>query len=123
LFTVSPDPGFWPLLRDAVFALTHFMLLVVCSSHKQSFETEYMADTRTISHGTQNVGYSLTSSQLLYQESAGIRLASQDILHVRFEVFTVVITNNAVSWVKTTSSYLTGDVLRIRYRVQPVNAM
>jgi hypothetical protein len=30
---------------------------------------------------------------------------------------------NAVSWDIKRSSYFTGDTLRLRYRVQPVNAM
>jgi hypothetical protein len=42
---------------------------------------------------------------------------------VRFEVFSAVTKKNVVFWDINTSSYLTGDTLRLRYRVQPVNAM
>jgi hypothetical protein len=40
-----------------------------------------------------------------------------------FEVFTAVTVKNVVFWGKNTSSYLTGDILRLHYRAQPVNAM
>jgi hypothetical protein len=42
---------------------------------------------------------------------------------VRFEVFTAVTMKNAVFWDIKTRSYLTGNTLRLRYSVQPVNAM
>jgi hypothetical protein len=42
---------------------------------------------------------------------------------VRFEVFTAVTMKNAVFWDIKPSSYFTGDTLRLRYRVKPVNAM
>jgi hypothetical protein len=42
---------------------------------------------------------------------------------VRFEDFTEVTMNNIVFWDIKPSSYLTGDTLRLRYRVQPVNGM
>jgi hypothetical protein len=44
-------------------------------------------------------------------------------MYIRFEVFTAVTMNNAVFWVIKTSSYLTGNTLRLRYSAQPVNAM
>jgi hypothetical protein len=40
---------------------------------------------------------------------------------VRFEVFTAVTMKNAVFWVIKPNSYLTGDTIRLRYRVQAVN--
>jgi hypothetical protein len=42
---------------------------------------------------------------------------------VRFEVFAAVSMKNAVLWDIKPSLYFTGDTLRLRYRVQPVNAM
>jgi hypothetical protein len=42
---------------------------------------------------------------------------------LRFEVFTAVIMKNVVFWDIKPGSYLTGDILRLRYRVQPDNAM
>jgi hypothetical protein len=42
---------------------------------------------------------------------------------LRFEVITAVTMMNAVFWDIKPSSYLTGDTLRLRYRVQPVNVM
>jgi hypothetical protein len=42
---------------------------------------------------------------------------------VRFEGFTAVTKKNAVFWGIKPSSYLTGDILRLRYRLQSVNAM
>jgi hypothetical protein len=42
--------------------------------------------------------------------------------YVRFEVFVAVTMKNVVFWdIKT--QYFTGDTSRLRYRVQPVNAM
>jgi hypothetical protein len=43
--------------------------------------------------------------------------------YVRSEVFTAVTMKNVVVWDIKTSSYFTGDTLRLRYRVQPANAM
>jgi hypothetical protein len=43
--------------------------------------------------------------------------------HVRFEVFTALTVKNVVFWDIKPSSYFTGDTLRLRYRVQPVNSM
>jgi hypothetical protein len=43
--------------------------------------------------------------------------------YVRFEVCTAVTMKNDVSWHITPTSYLKGDTLRLRYRVQPANAM
>jgi hypothetical protein len=42
---------------------------------------------------------------------------------VRFEVFTALTMKNAVFWDAKTSSYLTGDTLRLRYSAKPVNAI
>jgi hypothetical protein len=42
---------------------------------------------------------------------------------VKFEVFTAVAMKNAVFWDIKPSSYLTGETLLFRYRVQPINAM
>jgi hypothetical protein len=42
---------------------------------------------------------------------------------VRFEVFAAVTMKNVVFWDIKPSSYFTGDTLRLRYRVQPVNDM
>jgi hypothetical protein len=42
---------------------------------------------------------------------------------VSFQVFTAVTIKNGVSWDIKPSSYFIGDTLRLRYRVQPVNAM
>jgi hypothetical protein len=42
---------------------------------------------------------------------------------IRFEVFTSVTMKNVVFWDIKTSSYFTGDTLRLHYTVQPVNAM
>jgi hypothetical protein len=42
---------------------------------------------------------------------------------VRFEVFTAVTMKIGVFWDIKPISYFTGDTLRLRYRVQPVNAM
>jgi hypothetical protein len=42
---------------------------------------------------------------------------------VRAEDFTAVTMKKAVFWDIKPSSYLTGDTSRLRYRVQPVNAM
>jgi hypothetical protein len=42
---------------------------------------------------------------------------------VRFEVFTAVTMKNVVFWDIKPISYFTGDTLRLRYSVQPVNAM
>jgi hypothetical protein len=42
---------------------------------------------------------------------------------VRFEVSTAVTMKNVVFCDIKPSSYFTGDTLRLRYRVQPVNAM
>jgi hypothetical protein len=47
----------------------------------------------------------------------------QGIRGVTFEVFTAVTMKNVVFWDIKPSSYLTGDTLCLRYRVQPVNAM
>jgi hypothetical protein len=44
-------------------------------------------------------------------------------IFVRFAVFTAVTMKNVVFWDIEPSSYFTGDTLRLRYRVQPVNAM
>jgi hypothetical protein len=41
----------------------------------------------------------------------------------RFEVFKAVIMMNVVFWDLNPSSYFTVDTLRLRYRVQRVNAM
>jgi hypothetical protein len=41
----------------------------------------------------------------------------------RFEVFMAVKTKNTFVWDIKPSSYLTGDTLRLRYRVQPVNGV
>jgi hypothetical protein len=43
--------------------------------------------------------------------------------YARFEVFTAVTMKNVVFWDIKPSSYFTGDTLRLRYRIQPVNAM
>jgi hypothetical protein len=43
--------------------------------------------------------------------------------YVRFEVFTAVTMKNAVFWDIKTQFFLTGDILRLLYRAQPVNAM
>jgi hypothetical protein len=43
--------------------------------------------------------------------------------HVRFEVFMAVTMKKVVFWDIKPSSYFTGDTLRLRYRVQLVNAM
>jgi hypothetical protein len=40
---------------------------------------------------------------------------------IRFEIFTMGIMKNAVFWDIKSSSYFTGDTLRLRYRVQGVN--
>jgi hypothetical protein len=45
------------------------------------------------------------------------------IMLLRFEVFTARTMKNAAFWNKEPSSYFTGDTLRLGYRVQPVNAM
>jgi hypothetical protein len=45
------------------------------------------------------------------------------VKNVRFEVFTAVTMENVVFWDIKPSSYLTGETLRLHYRVQPVNAM
>jgi hypothetical protein len=42
---------------------------------------------------------------------------------VRFEVSAAVTMKNAVFWDIKPSSDVTGDILRLRYRAQPVNAM
>jgi hypothetical protein len=42
---------------------------------------------------------------------------------VRFEVCTAVTMKDVVLWDIKPSPYLTGDTLRLRYSVQPVNAM
>jgi hypothetical protein len=42
---------------------------------------------------------------------------------VGFEVFTAVTMKNAVFWDINTQFNLTGNTLRLRYRVQPVTAM
>jgi hypothetical protein len=39
------------------------------------------------------------------------------------EAFTAVTMKNLVFWDIKPTSYLTGDILRLRYRVQPVNAI
>jgi hypothetical protein len=41
----------------------------------------------------------------------------------RFDISVAVTMKNAVFWDIKTSSYFTGDILRLRYRVQPVDAM
>jgi hypothetical protein len=43
--------------------------------------------------------------------------------NVRFEVFTAVTMKNVVFWDKNSSSYLTRNILLLRSRTQPVNAM
>jgi hypothetical protein len=43
--------------------------------------------------------------------------------NVRFEVFTAVTMKNVVFWNIKPSSYFTGDILRLRCRGQPVNAV
>jgi hypothetical protein len=50
-------------------------------------------------------------------------LPFEQIFIVRFEVFMVVTMKNVVFWDIKPSSYLTGDILHLRYRAQPVNAM
>jgi hypothetical protein len=42
---------------------------------------------------------------------------------VRFQVYTAVTMKNVVLWDIKPSSYFTGDTLRLRYIVQPINAM
>jgi hypothetical protein len=49
--------------------------------------------------------------------------ANQVINCVRFEVFTAVIMKNVVFCDIKSGSYFKGDILSLRYRVQPVNAM
>jgi hypothetical protein len=46
-----------------------------------------------------------------------------NVAHVTFEGFAAVTMKNVVFWDIKPSSYFTGDTLRLRYRVQPVNAM
>jgi hypothetical protein len=43
--------------------------------------------------------------------------------NVGVEVFSAVTVKNVVFWDIKHSSYFTGNTLRLRYRVQPVNAM
>jgi hypothetical protein len=47
----------------------------------------------------------------------------QQFYYVGFEVFTAVTMMNAILWDIKPSSYLTGDTLRLQYRVQPVNVI
>jgi hypothetical protein len=47
----------------------------------------------------------------------------EKLISVRSEVFMAVTMKNGVFWDLNLSSYFTGDVLRLRYTVQPVNAM
>jgi hypothetical protein len=42
---------------------------------------------------------------------------------VRFEVFTAVTMKNGVFWDIKNNTYLIGETLLLRYRVQPVNAL
>jgi hypothetical protein len=44
-------------------------------------------------------------------------------MHVSYEVFTAVTMQNAIFWDIKTQFDLTGDILRLRYRVQSVNAI
>jgi hypothetical protein len=45
-------------------------------------------------------------------------------IYIRFEVFTVVTMRNYVFlYIKKPSLYFTGDILRLRYRAQTVNAI
>jgi hypothetical protein len=43
--------------------------------------------------------------------------------YVRFEVFRAVTVKNVDFWDINTTSYLTVDILRLPYRVQPINAI
>jgi hypothetical protein len=43
--------------------------------------------------------------------------------YVRFEAFTAVAAKNVVFWDIKPNSYLTGDILRLRYTAQTVNTM
>jgi hypothetical protein len=52
-----------------------------------------------------------------------IRYADQSTYYIRFDVSTAVTMQNVVFWNKKPSSYLTGNTLVLRYRVQPVNAL
>jgi hypothetical protein len=64
----------------------------------------------------------------MYLPTTRYRLEAVDslqgvVIYVTFEVFTAVTMKNVVFWDKKPSSYFTGDTLRLRYRIQPVNAM
>jgi hypothetical protein len=51
-----------------------------------------------------------------------LQLATRYI-DVGFEIFVAVTMKNFVFWDISPSSYFTGDTLRLRHKVQPVNAM
>jgi hypothetical protein len=50
-------------------------------------------------------------------------ILSKLIKGLRFDVITAVTMKNVVFWDIKNQFNLTGDTLRLRYRVQPVNAM
>jgi hypothetical protein len=57
------------------------------------------------------------------QETHYVSATEPSRFYVRFEVSTAVTMKNVVFWDKKHRSYLTGDTLLLRYKVQQVNSM
>jgi hypothetical protein len=65
------------------------------------------------------------------EEGGGADIIGEFVTHIResscifarFEVFTAATMKNTVFWDIKTSSYFTGDTLRLLYRAQSVNVM